>query len=216
MSELFYTAIIQANTNAIEFAEHFDDEAERDKRARQLQGECIGRGEADGWRVYTGDKPVEWTLAFADYLTKHPQTADMEQSERDKIMANASAFADKAKTVSIKAEPEIDDRDEARPLPAWAVAEHEQATALITLADAKATSDAATAKADELDSLAAKTKGNSDLRAEANAARATAEQAAAILYRAEQDYQAKAQTFNTLMAEENKRAEEASKEFENA
>jgi len=202
MSQFFYTALFRPSTGEIQYAEHFEDEAERDKRAKQLEPEARrmsppdvdGKPTEDAWLCYVSDKPVEWTQAFTQYLMDHPQDADMVQAERDKIHAQAVAVADKAKTTSVLTDPEVDDRHEARGLPPLAVALSAVEKATQAVLDAKQGADALQKRADNLAEQAYGIGASSEpeerkqvLRRKAVDAQAEADNEKARLYHAEQD-----------------------------
>lgn len=181
MSQFYYTALFQPSTGAIEYPEHFEDKAERDKRARQLESEARVRGEGpDLWKCYTGDEPVEAYLARVNAFQPGGEGEDTENNRIDALAAKAAS-----KTTSVLTAPEVDDRAEARPLPAWAVAQHELESAQLVVDDYQAIVDQYTIRANALDeeaSIGGKTTPH--LRREAEGARTEVDQAAAKLYKA--------------------------------
>jgi len=217
----FYTAIFRPTTGevlrevngdvTIVMAEHFADEVERNKRAKQFEAHARSLGEADPWMVYTGVRPLEWSLAFAKYLEDHPMGAGVDQDARDKIMADATKAADKVKSVSILTDPEVDDSQDARTLPAWAIAQHEVEAAEQAVKDAQAGHDAIKARADQMDAAAYSTRPDrgpieAGARQRADSARQEAEQAQARLYHAQENLKAKKAALAPLIAERDKGA----------
>jgi len=201
--QFFYTAIFRPSTGEIltPFAEHFADEAEMLKRARQFEAHARSLGEDDPWMVYSGVEPVE---AYLDRLTIQPK--EDESPESFQTRQNALAAKGAARTVSVLTAPEVDDSQEARPLPAWAVAQAEVEKAERFLIDAKEAHIALQKRADNLAEEAYATGSQTDpedvkalKRQRAVRAQAEADQAQARLYHAEGDYAAKAQTYAVLM-----------------
>jgi len=178
MAEFYYTAITHNETNEIQYAEHFEDETERNKRAVQLEGEARRLGP---WKCYTGTEPVE---AFIVRLTTKPTDAetvkegddkDTIQAKQNDYTARVDALAAKsgAKTVSVLTAPEIDDRDEARQLPDWAVAQTSVERAQQAVFDAQQGSGAAHKRADAIiDELYGTSKDRPDPRVELSAIQA--------------------------------------------
>lgn len=209
--QFFYTAIfrpssgeILTSVDGVPYAEHFVDEGEMRKRARQFEAHARSLGEVDPWVVYTGVEPVEayWARATAE----HPdgEGEDTANKRLDALAAKAAA-----KTVSVLTAPEIDDSQEARPLPTWAVAQAEVEKAERAVVDAKEAHVALQLRADNLAEEAYATGAASDpedvkmlKRRRAVNAQTEADQAKARLYHAEGDYAAKANTFKMLMEAE--------------
>ncbi len=172
MSQFFYTAITHDETNEIQYAEHFEDEAEMQKRSRQLEAEARRLGP---WKCYKGTEPVE---AFLVRLNAKPRGKEIieETDDKDAMLSKMTVFQMRvddeaakagAKTVSVPTAPEIDDREiidhsnpgapvvvqAGRPLPEWALAQHEAEKAGQVLADATAHAAAAKAKAERINDL---------------------------------------------------------------
>lgn len=209
----YYTAMFRPTTGEIQFAEHFEDVKERDKRATQLEAEARrqsppdvdGKPTDDAWMCYKGDKPVEWTMAFVAYLEAHPMGPEVTQAEWDKIMSDAEKVADKVKSCSVLTAPEIDDSElidpvtgdvlrAGRPIPPiqLALSAVEKATQAVN--DAKTGADALQKRADNLAEEAYGTGAQSEpeerkqvLRRKAVDAQAEADNEKARLYHAEQD-----------------------------
>lgn len=136
---MIYVAIANKERK-IEYAEHFEDEDEARKRFRQLAGECSGRGST--WAPYSGTEPIE--AYFARFDAKEGQDVE--------ALAKKAASTSK----SVKGQPEVDDRHEARPLPEWAVAQHEEERVELLWKDAEASANAHDKKAADLEAFAAK------------------------------------------------------------
>lgn len=164
MSQFFYTAIFRPTTGEVlredNFlaAEHFADEAERNKRAKQFETHARSLGEVDPWMVYSGQVPVEVYLARSAVAPK-------EGEEQADWAARVQAAGDKVtKTVSVLTAPEVDDSelvdhsDPANPvvirpgreLPAWALAQHAVEAAELAVRDAQDGVDSAQKRADEI------------------------------------------------------------------
>lgn len=127
MPNLHYTAIIHDDTHAIEFAEHYADEAEAVKRCAQLAKEAQTRGP---WKSWQGTEPPE---AFV----LRQVTVKGEAEDQDAYDARLDALIAKVVTASVLTDPEVDDTEEARPLPPVAVARAELETAEQFLADCR-------------------------------------------------------------------------------
>lgn len=224
MPELYYTAVIKdgkvfVDENGLVYAEHFEDAAERDKRARQFSSACL---DGTGNLLYQGTRAPEAALATAQYLVDHPQTEDMDQKARDKIMTDALIAGDRAgdKTVSKLTAPEIDDSDEKRGLPDWAIAQHEVEAATQAVIDAKAAVEAKTRTADALVEAAKKPRDADspamtgeqiaaqvhEAHAKASGALTEVDRATGALYLAEQDLAAKIAAYEKIKPKEGKNA----------
>ncbi len=208
MAELYYTAITHDETNEIRYAEHFDDIVECEKRSRQLEAEARHLG---FWKCYKGTEPVEAYLARINAKpleSEVPDEGDAKGAIESKFKAytdriNAIAAKAGAKTISILTAPEIDDRDEARPLPNYALAEHEYESAKRVVDDFTEIVQKYQARADSLDEQATGTKSdqapmNPALKVAADGARGELDQAKAKLYHAEKKLADKAAALEAL------------------
>lgn len=218
----FYTAITHNETKEIRFAEHFTDKGEMLKRSKQLHIEAVKLGP---WKCYAGSEPVE---AFLVRLAAKPEGSEIifetdDNEASSKKLEAFSARVDKeaakagAKTISVLTDPEIDDTQDARPLPDWAVAQHAMEAAAQALADAKQSAETLIKRAESMDDQANSTKAdrgarNPALIAAADGARGEADSAKARLYHAEQDYAEKKDVFDRLFAEHQAESKTSAKE----
>ena len=104
----YYTAIIRDSDHKIEFAEHFEDKAECQKRSIQLNQEAHQRGEVDPWKSWEGEEPPEVFIAR------------LKAKEGDDVEALVTKAA--LKSVSVLTAPELDDSKECRPVPSLSLA----------------------------------------------------------------------------------------------
>lgn len=168
--QLFYTAITRQTDDGYEvatekigdvtyvYAEHFVDEAEMRKRARQFEAQAR-QMDAAGDRKYLACSGTEPPEALIVRLTTLPTDAETPKEGDDKDAAELKrmAYADRvdalaakagAKTVSRLTAPEVDDSQEARPVPALALARSAVEVAEQMVRDAQDGVDVAQAKFD--------------------------------------------------------------------
>jgi hypothetical protein len=167
MSQFFYTAIFRPTTGEILCPEHFEAKSERDKRAKQLEVEArqlSSKHDEDGtpapeaWLCYSGTDPVEAELVrMAAKPTKAEEV--LETDDKETAIAKWKAYTERVaaeaakaafKTTSMLTEPEVDDSQEARELPAWAVAQHAVEAAELAVRDAQDGVDAAQKRFDDI------------------------------------------------------------------
>jgi len=206
----YYTALFRPSTGEIQYAEHFEDESERDKRASQLEPEAArmsppdvdGEPTEDSWLCYSGPDPVEAELVRMGAKPTKDETV-AEDDPKDVAIAKWQAFADRVaaeaaeaalKTTSILTAPEHDDRHEAREIPPLQLAMSAVEKATQAVLDAKQGTDALQLRADNLAAEAYGTGAASEpeerkqaLRRKAVDAQAEADNEKARLYHAEQD-----------------------------
>src|SRR5690349_15717487 len=114
----YYTAMFRPTTGEIQFAEHFEDVKERDKRATQLEAEArrqsppdvYGKPTDDAWYCYKGEVPCEVYLAR---IAVEPKEGEDQDAFAKRIQAAGDAVK---KTTSVLTAPEVDDTAEARPV----------------------------------------------------------------------------------------------------
>lgn len=209
----FYTAITHNETNEIRFAEHFVDEGEMIKRSKQLHIEAVNLGP---WKMYAGNEPPE---AFLIRLYAKPEGSEepKEGDDKETLAKKWEAFSarvDKeaakagSKTISVLTVPEIDDTQELRQLPAWAIAQHAMEKSAQYVIDAKQASSVLNLRADNLADAAYSRDASSipegqrkEAIRKALSAQQEADYAKARLYHAEQDYAEKKAEFDRLFAE---------------
>jgi hypothetical protein len=219
MPDLYYTAITRQTADGYEiatetigdklytYAEHFEDEGEAKKRARQFESQAR-QMDAEGetaHKVYTGTEPPE---AFIVRLT-WPAMTDSES--RDEYYAKMDTAAAKAgaKTISVLGEPEHDDSQENRPVPPVAMARSAVEVAEQAVKDAQAAVDKHQGRADTLaeEALSRGPKSatpdiKAELRRKADGAQDEADQAKARLYHAEQELKSRQNAVAELEAQE--------------
>lgn len=231
MSQFFYTAITRQVGDTYEvatekvgdvthvYAEHFVDEAEMRKRARQFEAQArMLDVKGDGsYKAYSGMEPVEaFIVRLTEPLTKDEEvpkgsTEEAYNASLAKYTARVDALAAKAgaKTVSVLTAPEVDDSQEARPVPAVALARSAVEVAEQAVIDAQAAVDKHQGRADTLaeEALSRGSKSatpdiKAELRRKADGAQDEAEQAKARLYHAQQELKARQKAVAELEAQE--------------
>jgi hypothetical protein len=234
--QFFYTAIFRPSTGEVlrddhlTYAEHFVDEAEMRKRAKQFESHARSLGEDAPWMVYMGKESFERNRAREDFRAYDPDAETPEQfyKEMDAEVAKIT------KTASILTAPEVDDSQEARPLPAWAVAQADVERAELAVKDAQDGVDEAQKRADaiidrvfstspdrpaavaahaewETKTLMSGAPGADlkvayDDRRQAVAASLTVDQQKGRLYLAQEDLKAKREVYDALKAEADEQA----------
>lgn len=186
--QFFYTALIHAETKAIEFAEHFAAEVDRDERAKQLESEVRCRGESSGWRYYKGEEPPESYIARMSATMGENEDPEKFIERLDKLAAKAAE-----KTKSVLTEPAYDDSQERRPVPAIIKAREDYEAAKVSFDELTTKAEKfkiwAETKVMKVHSAISDTKINKakadELRAEAEAAMNQSDRAKAEAYKAE-------------------------------
>lgn len=208
MPELYYTAVIKdgkvfTDADGFAYAEHFEDAAERDKRARQFASVCHAGPE---FMLYQGTEPAESWIARQGFRVYDPDGNETPDAYHKAIDAHAAKAGDK--TVSKLTAPEVDDSQEARPLPEWAIAQHTVDAAHQVLIDARAAVTVANKRAQDLADFANGPRSPESepmskdqlafAREAANGAQIEADRAMGRMYHAEQDYSEKKAKYDSL------------------